>query len=183
MVKKKPRWCSCEENVIRGLNRWANRLRSSLSTIQPPASANVSNPTSLSGLEFLLSTSGSTRWMKTWFELCPHARPSSPVHHASCYTLLPVIPLNPLCLWELSHQTCCILISFCVSTDKDTASINKVGHSLYCKSFSFIRVRSFVIKKEDWCSSIWNPIHQSKASSMLHKKCCSNCHLHSTFFK
>lgn len=113
------------------------------------------------------------------------------VHMPGLLLLFITLPATLCC--QLSLWTHCVYESsvtkhaaswyLSVSPDKDTASINKVGHSLYCKSFSFIRVRSFVIKKEDWCSSIWNPIHQSKASSMLHKKCCSNCHLHSTFFK
>lgn len=42
---KSARWCSCEENVIRRLNLWANGLRSSLSTIQPPVLAKISNLT------------------------------------------------------------------------------------------------------------------------------------------
>lgn len=72
-VASKSRWCSCRENVIRSWNCWDNRLRS-LFTIQPPASGVVSNPASLSDLEFLLSTSGSNDGMKR----CPHARPCSP---------------------------------------------------------------------------------------------------------
>lgn len=53
------------------LKGWANRLRSSLSTIQPPASAAAS----LSGVEFLLSTSCSNGWIQRRVECCPFGRP------------------------------------------------------------------------------------------------------------
>ena len=37
-----------------------------------------------SDLEFLLSTSGSNGWMQRWFEVRPHARPSSALHRSRC---------------------------------------------------------------------------------------------------
>lgn len=75
-------------------------------------------PTSLSGLEFLPSTSGSARWMKTPFELFPHARSSSSPASSASYLFEPTgaraQPTNmPHPEWFLP-----LLLSFRASTGK-----------------------------------------------------------------
>lgn len=101
--KQTSRWCRFEENVIRRLNHWDNRLWSSRSTIQPPACGEpFKSPRLFQALNSSQAHQGQpVEWRHDLNSFhMPGLRLLLP--------LLPIIPLNPP-VQEPSHQTCRIL--------------------------------------------------------------------------